>query len=226
MISKYDVRKYAENNASKCWFSIDENDNIFDKEKGDIVCSLETLTKFLRQKAHCDFETIYECHGLLQVVIRCKECGTVIFASDDELYCEPNLCCPVCSDYKTGFKYWSGEDIKNDTDKQKEIDFLMEMQKEQIEADKRYMKRKKYDWQIWNGRIKLPNRAIYFNLECDNLFKTKLKGLKLIIHWAHKDGTGYIYKKYFRIPLSMSAIKNSIIIWRSNAKRKREIEND
>ncbi len=109
--------------------------------------------------------------------------------------------CPVCSDYKTGFKYWSSEDIKNDAEKQKEIDFLMEMQREQIEEDKRYMKRKKRDWQIWKGRIKLPNRAIYFDLECDNLFKTKLKGLKLIIHWANKDkdGIGYIYKKHFRI---------------------------
>lgn len=95
----------------------------------------------------------------------------------------------------------------------------MEMQREQIEEDKRYRKRKKYDWQIWKGRIKLPNRAIYFDLECDNLFKTKLKGLRLIIHWAHKDGIRYIYKKHFRIPLSWSALKISIMIWRKDVKK-------
>lgn len=229
MISQYDVKQFAEKNADKCWFSVDKDNNVVDKEDNKIVCSLKTLTELLRRETHCDFETIYECHGLLQVVLRCKECGAVIFASDDEWYYESDLRCPVCSDYKTGFKYWSSEDIKNDVEKQKEIDFLMEMQREQIEEDKRYMKRKKYDWQIWEGRIELPKRAIYFDLECDNLFKTKLKGLRLIIHWAHKDDIGYIYKKHFRIPLSWSALKISIMIWRKDvekAEAKAKLEED
>lgn len=213
MISKYDIKQYAERNADTCGFSIDENENVIDKSDNTVVCSLDTFVERMRRETHCDFEAIYYEHVLNQVTYRCKECGTVIFAREDEDY-EPCLCCPVCSDYKTKFEFWTGEDIENSAEKQRSIDALIMMKKEKAEADKRYMKRKKYDWQIWNGKIKLPNRAIIFALECDNLFKTKLKGLRLKIWWAHRDGMSYIYKKNFRIPLSLSALKVSIRCWR------------
>ena len=32
MISKYDIKKAAE--SEKCWFTIDENEDVFDKESG------------------------------------------------------------------------------------------------------------------------------------------------------------------------------------------------
>lgn len=213
MISKYDIKQYAERNANTCVFSIDENENVIDKTDNTIVCSLETFVEGMRRETHCDFEVIYYEHTLNQITYRCKECGTVIFAREDEDY-EHGLRCPVCSDYKTKFEFWAGEDIKNSVAKQRSIDAMIMMEKDKTEADKRYMKRKKYDWQIWKGTIKLPNRAIFLDLECNNLFKTKLKGLRLEIHWAHKDGASYIYKKNFRIPLSLSALKISIRIWR------------
>lgn len=224
MISQYDIKRSAKKNADKIWFFIDENDNVIDREKNEFVCTLKSYTEFLRRKMHCDFEIIYECHATLQVIYRCKECGTVIFASDDVSYYDPNLCCPVCGDYETEFEYWSGEDIEKDSEKHEAIDFFMKMQKEQIESDKRYMKRKKYDWQIWNGRIELLNRAVYLDLECDNLFKTKLKGLKLKIGWAHKDGIRFVHKKSFSIPLSWSALKISIMIWRKNLKSQNQMQ--
>lgn len=209
MISVFDVKQYAKNHP-ELWFSIDENNNVINRETNEVVCDVDTLVRYLRKKTHCDFEVIYECHGTLEVTLRCKECGTVIFASDDELYYEPGLCCPVCNDYKTGFEYWSGEAIANDPQKQNEIEFLIDMQREQEESYKRYKKRGKYDSQIWRGRIKLPRGAIYIDLLCDNLFKTGLHGLKLEFHWAEKDGAFYVFKNRLVVPLSISALKISL----------------
>lgn len=209
MISIFDVKQYAKNH-SESWFSIDENNNVINKENNEVVCDVDTLVRYMRKKVHCDFESIYECHGTLEVTLRCKECGTVIFASDDELYYEPGLCCPVCSDYKTGFEYWSGEDIANDSEKQKSIQFLIEMQREQEEAYKRYKKRGKSDAQIWRGRIKLPRRAVYIDLLCNNLFKSGLRGLRIELHWARKEGIGYVFICGISIPLSVSALKVSL----------------
>lgn len=215
MISEYDVKQVAKKRED-CWFSVDENNNVINKETGETVCTVSELTQIFRKKMHCDFEVVYSCHPTLEVVYRCKECGTVIFASDDEYY-DPNLKCPTCGEYKTWFKFWTADDIAKDEEKQKAIKAYEAMQREQVEADKRYFKRgRKYDWQIWSGRIKLPNRAIYLDLECDNLFRTKLKGLRLKFHWAHKDkdGMGYIYKKHFTLPLSWSALKIQIRIYK------------
>ena len=148
---------------------------------------------------------------------------------DDERY-DPNLCCPDCGKYNTGFEYWSADEIEKDDQKKKNIQFLEQMQQEQIEANKRYYKRgRKYDWQIWHGCIKMVNRAVSFDLECKDLFKTKLKGMKLIVRFSEKDGTGYIYKRHFTIPLSWYALKIQILIHKKeNAKhfKKERSKND
>lgn len=228
MISQYNVKQYAKGNPD-LWFSIDENDNVVDKSSKEIVGTLADLTTALRKKLHCNFEEIYSCHGTLQTVFRCKDCGTIIFAYDDERY-DPNLCCPDCGKYDTGFEYWSADEIEKDDQKKKNIQFLEQMQQEQIEANKRYYKRgRKYDWQIWHGCIKMVNRAVSFDLECKDLFKTKLKGLKLIVRFSEKDGTGYIYKRHFTIPLSWYALKIQILIHKKeNAKhfKKERSKND
>lgn len=219
MITAYFVKKIAEDNPDKYWYRIDGN-NVIDKESNQVVGSLGTFVSLLRKKMHCDFDVIFYCHVSLVTIYQCKECGTVIFSRDDEEY-DPNLRCPTCGEYKTHFEYWTAEDIANDEDKQNTIETYKQMQQDRIEADKRYVKRgNKYDWQIWHGRIKLPKRAIILDLECDNLFKTKLKGLRLDVHWAYKDGISYIYKKHFTIPLSWSALKMQIRI----RKKRKEIE--
>ncbi|MBR1373504.1 hypothetical protein IJ556_03525 [bacterium] len=219
MISQYDVKRCAEKN-SDAWYYVDENNNVVDKTSKEVVGTLADLTTVLRKKLHCNFEVIYSCHGTLQTVFRCKDCGTVIFTYDDERY-DPNLCCPDCGQYNTSFQYWSADEIEKDDQKKKSIQFMEQMRKEQIEADKRYYKRgRKYDWQIWNGHIRLGNRAVFLNLECCNLFKTKLKGLKLIVHISDKDGTGYIFKSHFTIPLSLYAFKIQRLVHKNNKRKK------
>ena len=81
-------------------------------ETGEVLCSIEVYTQFMREKLHCDFENVFYEHVSLLNVIRCKQCGTVIFASEDEYY-EANLRCPTCSDYKTGYEYWTKEEKLN-----------------------------------------------------------------------------------------------------------------
>ena len=209
MISVFDVKQYVKNHP-ELPFSINEENKIIDKKKNDVVCDVQDFVQFLRKKLHCDFDVIYECHGTLEVIYRCRQCGTVIFASDDEWNYEPNLCCPICSDYKTGFEYWAGEDIADDIQKQQSIEFLIDMEHEQEESYRRYRKRGKYDWQVWKGRIKLPRRAVYIDLLCDNLFRHGLRGLRLELHWAKKDDIGYVFVHSVTIPLSLSALKTSL----------------
>lgn len=210
MISKWDMIRFHKRHEDELEYRVDENDMIVHKETGVILCSLDELVDRMRKELHCDFECIFSCHGTLEVIYRCKECGTVIFASDDVYDCDDNLCCPVCANYDTHFKYYTGEEIFADKKKQEEISWYEEMTREQIEADKRWKKRgEKYDWQIFKGRIKIGStKAIYYCLECDNLFKSGLKGLRLVLNYAVKDSDiSYTYKKCVTIPLSYTAFK-------------------
>lgn len=208
MVNKYDVKQFAEKYPEKCWYVVND-DMIVNKETNKSMCHIDEFVNMMRKKMHCDFECIHSCHGLLEVTYRCKDCGTVIFASDDESY-DPHLCCPGCSDYKTGFAYWTGEEIAASEEKQNAIKALEQRQAEQIAAEKRREQRGKYDWEVGSGKIKLFKRAIFWDLECDNLFKTKLKGLKLGISWAYKENGSFYSKKHWIIPLSISALRSHI----------------
>lgn len=66
--------------------------------------------------------------------------------------------------------------------------------------------------------MKFANKIIVFELQCDNLFRTKLKGLKfrIAVGTNHKDSIGYIINNYFTIPLSISAIKTTYRIHKHN----------
>ena len=206
MISKLDLMLYAKRNEEKCWFRI-ENDNVIKKENGEIVSKLDTMVQYLRDKLHCNFVAVYEEHATLSVILRCMDCGTVIFSRDDESY-DPNLCCPTCGGYKTHFDYWTAEDIKSDPQKQETIKFYERLQKDAIEAEKRRKRRKgKYDWEIGKCTIRGKKHDICFELECNNLFLTKLKGLHLNIVCLDKDG---IRKKKYTIPLSWSYFRRKL----------------
>lgn len=215
MISKYQVRELIEKKREDVY--IDKNDNVVDKNDDRVLCSLDTFVETLRIQEHCNFEVIYDCHALLQTTYRCKECGTVIFTTEDE-YFDPNLCCPVCGDYKTGFEYWSGEDIKNSKVKRDSIDALIKENQYFIEAGKRYEKRKLYDNQIYRKVFHIFRDALHISIElgCNNLFITKLKGLKLSIvvcdmrKKKYTDDEGYNHYREVNIiiPLSISALKH------------------
>lgn len=211
MVSQYDLIRYAKNKKD-CWFRIDDEKNVIDKETEKIICDLEILTQFFRETMHCDFECIHHCGGTLETALRCKECGTVIFSRDDESY-DPNLCCPTCGGYKTHFEYWTKEEIESDIKKANTIKWLEDWTKEENEAYERRQRRKgKYDSEIWILAIRGKKHGIKFELKCDNLFKTGLKGLHLRINWMDRDDGWFVYRKWWEIPLSISYIKQMIVV--------------
>jgi uncharacterized Zn finger protein (UPF0148 family) len=211
MISKYDLIRYAKNKPEG-WFHIDDEENVINKETEEIICRLDTLTQYFREKMHCDFECVHHCHGTLETTLRCKECGTVIFSRDDEEY-DPNLCCPTCGGYETHFEYWTKEQIDNDITKKNTIEWLEQWTRDDEEAYKRRKRRNgKYDSEIWNWTIRGEKHGVKLELKCDNLFKTGLKGLRFEITWMDRDDLSLIHRKWWRIPLSISYLKVMIRI--------------
>lgn len=198
MISKYDVKKFLSSKKDDDSFPFYEKDGfIYDKEDDKSICDLDFYLSFLRKKLHCSFETVYYNHGSLTEILRCTECGAIIFTGDDERY-DPNLCCPVCSDYNHN-DYWTKEDIENDPKKQDQIKFYEEWTKSEIEAAKRREARGGlYDWQIFKKDYYGKKRSLHIELK-------KLYGYTLEIKIGEKDGYGYIVKKSFEIPLSPKA---------------------
>lgn len=165
MISQYDVIKYyerAKESGKKTPFYLsDDKKEVFDSETNERLCSIEHYVNVMRKHLHCDFEVIYYEHATLEVVYRCKECGTVIFASDSCEEYDDNLCCPTCGGYETGFEYWTKEEIANDEKKKNTLEFFDKIMKERKEEDERMKKRGGlYDWQRWVKRFKTKNYRI------------------------------------------------------------------
>lgn len=220
MVSNYDIIKSFERferEGKQVALKLNEDKSgLVASDTGEYICSIDTYAQHLREKLHCDFEVIYDEHVSLQVVYRCKECGTVIFARDDEDY-DPNLCCPSCGGYKTYFEYWTKEEIDSDESKKKTIEGIQMMQEYMNESARRRKERGLNDWEIWKKEVQFKNYRRTFTLECCNLFGGKnvfarLKGLNLhIIKWEKdENGIGYIGKKFTRIPLSLYSM---YIIW-------------
>ena len=208
MISRYDIRNYANKYPDKCWFKIkDDSCDVMMKETGEYFCHIDDLVLALRKRCHCDFECLFSGDLGLQTILRCRECGTVIFSYDDYRY-DVNLKCPTCSDYKTSFEFWTKEEIEADEDKQKALKFFADVRQSMIEESERRKRRGgKYDWQIASYMFRWKKHGLSIELQCDNLFKYKLKGLKLKLIWLEKQDNSYIYKKTIWIPLSISYLK-------------------
>jgi len=207
MVSKWDMKKYMKENAEKLdWVYNDEDDAIYNKD-GICLCSLDEFLETYRKKSGESFESIYYEHVSLKDVLRCTECGTVIFTTEDEWY-DPYLKCPTCTDYKPHFKYWTKEDIDSDEEKQKTILFFKEEMVRQRERNERMKKRNgKYDWQIAIKNFYGKKRFLGLELECDDITKSYFKGLRLEIRIGKKgdiNDISYSVSKYFRIPLSWS----------------------
>ena len=217
MLNKYDcirIIERLERDGKQSWMKLSEDKNsVMDRESGKYVCSIDTFTQHMREKMHCDFECIYHEHASLTTIYRCKECGAVIFTGDDERY-DPNLCCPVCSDYKHS-DYWSKEEIEADENKQKEIQFYLDYMEEMEEQEKRRKARGgKYDWEIWKKTFYGKKRCVRLELQDfgRQLGKSKINpdykrpwyrwNLTMHIDVGEKDGVGYSMTKHHRIPLS------------------------
>lgn len=208
MLSKYDIKNFIKRHPDKFPYMYnEEGECLYDKETGDYVCTLDTFIQVYRKENGESFESVYYEHVMLINVLRCTECGTVIFTYEDERY-DPHLQCPTCTDYEPSFKYWTKEDIESDADKQSTIREFEEMTKRQIESNKRIERRKGlYDWQI--ARKKFCGKKLFLSLtlECNDITKSYLKGLRLEVRVGRKDnddGMLYTIKHFFTIPLSWS----------------------
>lgn len=208
MISKWDMKNYIKKNLDKFPYTYkEEDDALYDKETNEYLTSLDTFLDLYRKKSGESFESVFYDHIGLFDVLRCTECGTVIFTYEDESY-DPYLKCPTCVGYDTHFEYWTKKDIDIDKEKQLRIKHLEEETERQIEANERQKRRNgKYDWQIGKKKIRLKRYSIDFELECNDVTKSYFKGLRLDVKiWKKENVEGLcstLYK-YFTIPLSWS----------------------
>lgn len=229
MISTYDVIKTCERwqkEGVETWFHLSEDKKqIIANDDGRVVCTVGEFVQYMRKEMHCDFESIYDEHPSLFHVIRCKECGCVIFTYEDDRY-DHNLCCPVCAGYETSFKYWTQSDIDADVEKQNAIESYKQMTKAMQESYERRQKRGLCDWEICKKTIQFgKNIKRDYILECSNFFRSKnifkrLKNLNLhIVTWEKdKNGMGYVSKNFTRIPLSpYAAYIKWVVPYRKNA---------
>ena len=194
MYTNYDIKKFmkkAIEDGKTDFYYNEENNTLHLKEDGKAVCSFEEYAEWVREKAGCAFETIFYEHVSLQHIVRCKKCGTVVFTGDDERW-EPQLKCPVCTDYKPFCVYWTGEEIARDPEKQKTIAQYEAWEKEMIEEEERRQKRGGlYDWQRWQKRIHTKNHHIVITHQCFGWgCKTwkKMRTLEIEDYCRTKDG--------------------------------------
>ena len=212
MISNWDVIQYFNKNDRKAFgMTLDEdNKTLVDAETNERVCSIETLTGYLRRKAHCDFETVYYEHVSLDNVYRCCECGTVIFGGDDERY-DPNCRCPTCCNDKSVCQneFWTADEIETSEEKKEYIKSLELTQKEMDEAAARRKARGGlYDWQRWVKEFRTKNHHItvsYINFGYGQKHRKKDKYLEIMDYEKDESG-GFVYGKdkghCIKIPLS------------------------
>lgn len=196
----------------------EKTDSLYNKDTGEKVCSLRTFYKVYQKQNGESFESIYYDRVSLQNVLRCTECGTVIFSTDHYDGCDPYLKCPICAKYETHFEYWTKEEIEKDKEKQEAIKYYEDFTKYQEESYKRYKKRGNlYDWQLKKWKIKTKKKHVELELQCDNVTKSHFKGLKLQVHiymeekHAHVgDHNAFILRKWYTIPLSYSSLRSLI----------------
>lgn len=209
MVSKWDAKKYMKKNQDKLPYIYKEEEDALYKKDGSYLCSLDEWLELYCKKSGESFESIYYEHGSLLNVLRCTECGTVIFTTEDEDY-DPRLKCPTCTDYKTHFEYWTKEDIESDEEKQEIIEHYKKITEWKIERDKRIKRRNgKHDWEIAVKKFYGKKLYLSLTLECDDITKSYFKGLRLKINFGkkeYKDDPTYTVNKFFTIPLSWSQL--------------------
>lgn len=222
MINKHELKKYILDNSDIVPIIYnEEEDAIYNKETNEYISSLDTYLNVYRRHSGESFECIcYIDHSLL-TVLKCTECGTIILSHDDEDY-DPDLKCPTCTGYKTHFEFWTKEDIYIDINKQKKIKYFYEYANYENEINKRMEKRNgKCDWEIAKNKFFIGNKCLFFSLECDDVTKSYIKGLKLKIDIGrkkNKEDIGYTLYKFFIIPLSWSYFCRRRSYKRSKAK--------
>ena len=232
MINEYIVRsafkKAKLEGRSLAMYMNEEGTKLFDSETNEFVCTIETYIKYLREELHCDFEVVYYEHATLDEVLRCKQCGTVIFTGDDERY-DPNLCCPGCGEYKTSLVYWTGEEIEQDEAKRKTIEMYEEFSRQQkIEYERRKRRGGLYDWQLIDKTKFFKKFAVHIELEDfghpwdgEKNYKPWWKRMiQFRFSFAKKDDDiSYSTKWKIEIPLSPYSWYIKYRIWKKRRKK-------
>ena len=174
----------------------------------DVSIPFEKVYQNFIKKNGMSFECIYDAHWECMSILQCTECGTIVKYCYDEYY-EPNFKCPICTDYETGYEYYTKEQIENSDD----LKAIIKMYKELAQMDQERCERKEKrngleDYQLCKvKRIKTKDNVYEFKLLIDSILnKNKLKGLRLEIKkWKIEDdiNMSLVYSKI--IPLSKSA---------------------
>lgn len=153
-----------------------------DSEKIGKFVNLDDYEEILKSGG-MSFEPIFSYDEKDKCVIRCIECGAVIETFNDERY-EPEFRCPVCTNYKTNYKYYTKEEIEEDEELQKLIRMYEVMEEELVYEDERQKDSKGlYDWELFKTlRVVAGDYIYYVQFIIDSRKnKNKLKGLNIKI---------------------------------------------
>lgn len=207
MITRFDLKKQLKNMDN---VEYDEGDG-FIYFNGDInyPIKFEDFYQQLLKKLGMSFNCICDMHFECMSIIECTECGTVIKYMYDEDY-DPNFKCPTCTGYKTGFEFYTKEQIEASEELQAIVDTYKEFEKNICEQYERKKQRNNLnDWELYKPfDLTIGNNVYRFQLEIDSITnKNKLQGLILKISKLEKEknGIGMTYKSYKIIPLSREA---------------------
>lgn len=216
MITLYDLKQYYKKNNGVVHNTMlsDDVKSILDAKNGERIGPVDKFLEILRSHNHCNFEEIYYCHATLDSVLRCCDCGTVIFASDDCSVYDSKLCCPTCGGYKTSFDFWTKEEVESDPAKQAQIDDMIQEQRERDEEYERMKKRGGlYDHQRWIKKWCGKHRYYEISYICWGWGKKNVKKEKYLEFKRGKkrksDGH-YILSPSKRFPLNFYAL---YILW-------------
>lgn len=183
-------------------------------EKTDLIyCNgisfkFEEIYRSILKDNGMSFDLICDIHWENMSILECTVCGTVIKYLYDEFY-EPNFRCPVCTDYKTNYKYYTKEEIDSNEELQAIIEMYKDFSKLQIENYERKEARKGLnDWELCKSwKMKVGDKIYEFQLLIDSITnKNKLQGLRLeISKWKHLDELIMTFEESKIIPLSKGA---------------------
>ena len=223
MISKYEMIDYFKKNGDKFKFYYNkETDCLHDKIDNTLTIKMDDFLQDYKKKNGESFECINDEHIFCWSLLRCTECGTVVFYYYDEKY-EPNFKCPTCTDYKTSYEYWTKEQIEQDEDRQKCIQFHVNSAKWEEERHQREKKRHgKNDDQLLVIKKRTKKHSYTFELKCNDIMESHIKGLMLKIGRYTLDENGFgTNHKEVRIPLGITDLLFEI---RLNKHRKERLK--
>ncbi len=207
MISKNEFVNYLNKNKPSGIYYEEETDSVV-LSNGKKVPADDFYENYKRKNGE-SFKTIYSSEGFCMSILICTECGTVIRYFFDENW-EPNFRCPICTDYKTGYEYWTSEEIEMDPNLKQMILEYARMAIREAEYDRRIESRGGLlDSELYKKELIFKNKkyVLIFNID-DIQNKNKLKGLYFEVEeFIKKDNENYwCYNKRTIFPLSIESL--------------------